>query len=135
MSKQRATHHSETEHLDRNAAECERAVEVTEQETRNEKRAAALTDSITIPMPETKPTKPSDLDPFVIARGDGQRTAHIAANGGDQPEPLCIVIGTYNGIGYWTTKSQAVYPNPNERFDLCRNCLAAYEHVCGGESQ
>jgi hypothetical protein len=135
MTTQRATQHSETKHLDRDAAECEREGEPTEQETRNEDRTGVLTDDITIPVPETKPTKPSDLDPFVIANGDIQRTVHIAANGGDQPEPLCIVIGTYNGVGYWKTKTQAVYPDLNERFDLCSPCLAAYDRVRGGESQ
>jgi hypothetical protein len=84
------------------------------------------TDESTLPLPDTKPTKPSDIDPFVRARGSIRRTVHIPASS-DPTEPLCVVIGTYNGTGEWTIKSHEAHPNLDERFDLCQLCLAAYD--------
>lgn len=110
--------------------------ETTEQETQADDEDSpnqhASTDDITLALPETTPTSVADLEPFVIAHGDVRRTAHIAARS-EPIKPLCVAIGTYHGVGHWTMKSQAVYPNPSERFTLCRNCLAAYERIDGGE--
>lgn len=110
--------------------------ETTEQETQTDDEDSpnqhASTDDIPLALPETKPTDVEDLDPFVIAHGDVRRTAHIAARS-EPIEPLCVAIGTYHGVGHWVMKSQAVYPNPAERFDLCTRCLAAYEQINGGE--
>lgn len=90
-------------------------------------------DEITLPLPESKPTCVDDLDPFVCSQGDIRRTAHIPANGGDHPEPLCVVVGTYNSPSSWTIKSQAAYPEPSAWFDLCGPCRVAYDRIEGGE--
>jgi hypothetical protein len=110
--------------------------ETTEHEThaRNENSAdqQANRDRITHPFPDTKPTKASDLDQIILARGNIRRKAHIPASS-DPTEPLCIVTNLYNGSGNWTIKSQKTHPNVNERFEVCDLCLRAYDQINGEE--
>jgi hypothetical protein len=111
---------------------------ITEDEQAHDKDDAnqhVSADNITISLPVGKPTQVGDIDPFVCSQGDIRRTAHIPANGGDQPEPLCVVAGTYNSPSSWEIKSQAAYPDPSAWFDLCTPCLVAYDRVTAGETR
>jgi hypothetical protein len=83
----------------------------------------------TIPIPPTKPTQLSDLDTFIVARGNLKKRGHIASRGGDHPVPLCARIRTYGSSGDWTIKSQEAYPSPDQWFSLCSKCQDAYDIV------
>jgi hypothetical protein len=96
-----------------------------------------VTTDITLPLPDEKPTEVADIDPIVYTTGNVKRTAHIAAQDGDNPTPLCGAVGTYTGRGKWDCRPQAVYPNPSEWFarGLCSECLAAYDEIDGGQDR
>lgn len=94
------------------------------------RRTPDETPEITLALPDEKPSTVNDLHPIVVAGSSESTSAHIAARGGDQPAPLCVVMGTYNIHSNWKLKSSAIYPNPNEWFDgVCSRCLLAYENV------
>lgn len=95
-------------------------------------------EEITLPLPEEKPTTVADIDPIIHTTGNVKQSAHIAARDGDDPAPLCVAVGTYNGPGRWTCHSQSAYPDPGDWFALgmCDACLAAYElHEDDDESE
>ncbi len=80
-------------------------------------------------LPEQRPTSPSDLGWITHTRGNTRRTAHLAATGGDEPEPLCVCTGVYCGGDNWACKSESVYPNADDWFELCEYCLEEYDRV------
>jgi hypothetical protein len=84
-----------------------------------------------IPIPDSKPTQLSDVNPFIVARGNLKKRGHIAARGGDLPVPLCARVRTYGSSGDWTIKSQEAYPDPDQWFSLCSKCQDAYDIVAG----
>lgn len=88
-----------------------------------------------MPLPEQKPTQAADLDPLIIAQGNIQQSAHIPAQGGDDPEPLCVHGIDYKKDVTWVLKAQAIYPDPNAWFTLCEKCVQAYDKATtdGGE--
>ena len=86
---------------------------------------------ITIPLPDIRPSRVKDLDPIIHAKSECRSRAHIAARGGEQPKPLCVVVGTYGNTGTWLLTSQVAYPEPDEWFEICTRCLVAYDRVDG----
>ncbi len=82
-----------------------------------------------IPLPEQRPASAADLEWIIHTRGNTRRTAHLAATGGDEPEPLCVCTGVYCGGDNWACKSESVYPNADDWFELCGHCLEEYDRV------
>jgi hypothetical protein len=111
------------------------AVEAEQTRDTGDAHTHVSADDITLALPEKKPTGVDDIDPFICSQGDIRRTAHIPATGGEQPKPLCVVIGTYNSPSTWGVKSQVAYPDPSAWFDLCAPCITAYERVTNNEQR
>lgn len=88
-------------------------------------------DETAIALPEERPASAADLNWIIHTRGNTRRTAHIAATRREEPEPLCVCTGIYQGGDNWTIKSDSVYPNADDWFELCEYCLAEYDQLEG----
>jgi hypothetical protein len=80
-----------------------------------------------VALPATKPTCVAELEMIVHASGKHRQKAHIPVRLGDNAEPLCVDANAYNGCADWTAAPTVNYPGPDQWWDLCERCLAAYD--------